>query len=109
MLEFKKFKVEDKDNLKRVMLNFTDDELSQETLEEMSPKFNEYEIYLEYDYKGEFILKYKKKALIEIILTLPARKVPENKKELEEFINRHVMDFSEYYKKINALKNHKEL
>ena len=64
-------------------------------------KLNEYEMYLEYDCKGEFNIECKKETIIEMIITFPTRKVPENKKELEEFINRYIMDFSEYYYKIN--------
>ena len=38
-------------------------------------------------------------------IIFPGRKVPEDKKELEKFINRYVMDLNEYYYKINNL-NH---
>ena len=32
-----------------------------------------------------------------MIITYPNRKIPENKKELENFVMRRVMDFTEYY------------
>lgn len=102
MLEFKNFKILDKSDksLTSIKFSFIDDDLTEESLEYIYEKLNEYETYLEYDCKGEFIIEYKKEAIIEMIITFPSRKVPENKKELEEFINRYVMDFSEYYSKI---------
>jgi hypothetical protein len=103
MLEFKEFKEEGKKNSKSVSIKFSfqDEELDEESIEYIAEKLNEYEIYLEYDCKGEFQVKYKKKAIIEMIITFPGRKVPEDKKELEKFLNRHVLDFSEYYSKIS--------
>jgi hypothetical protein len=103
MLEFKSFKVEHDKNspLTTIKFSFTDKELSEEAIECIAEKLNEYEIYLEYDCKGDFFIKYKKKAIIEMIITFPSRKVPEDKKELEIFVNKHVMDFDEYYYKIN--------
>ena len=103
MLEFKNFKLENKKNssLISIRFNFIDEELEEDSIEYIASKINEYETYLEYDCKSEFIIKYKKKAIIEIILTFPSRKVPVDKKELEKFVNKHVMDFDEYYYKIN--------
>lgn len=107
MLEFKGFKVEQEKNspLTSIKFNFIDEELSEETIEDVAETLKEYEIYLEYDCKGDFSIKYKKKAIIEMIITFPSRKVPEEKKELETFVNRHVMDFDEYYYKINNFGN----
>ena len=107
MLEFKEFKIlESGSNLiTPIKFRFTDNELKEESLECMYEKLNEYEMYLEYDCKGEFNIENKKEIIIEMIITFPSRKVPEDKKELEEFINRHIMDFSEYYYKINNLEN----
>ncbi|MCZ3364515.1 hypothetical protein [Methanobacterium veterum] len=106
-MEFKEFKIlESGSNLiTPIKFRFTDNELKEEFLEGMYEKLNEYEMYLEYDCKGEFNIENKKEIIIEMIITFPSRKVPEDKKELEEFINRHVMDFSEYYYKINNLEN----
>lgn len=103
MLEFKDFKILDgtDPSLTSIKFNFMDNELTEESIEYVYEKLNEYEIYLEYDCKGEFNIEYEKEAIIEMTITSPSRKVPENKKELEEFINRYVMDFSEYYSKIN--------
>lgn len=110
MLEFEGFKVESikNSNNKIVKFEFSDNELVEDELEDLALKLNEYEIYLEYDCKGEFILNFKKEAIIDMLLTLPSRKVPEDKKELEEFINRHVVDFNEYYKKIRNIINSNE-
>ncbi len=106
MLEFKNFKVENKENSSTcIKFNFIDKDLSEECLEKIIPKLKEYEIYLEYDCKGDFNVKYKKKAIIEMCITFPSRKVPEDKKDLERFINKHVMDFDEYYYKINNFDN----
>lgn len=107
MLDFKEFKIESKKDspYTSIKFSFTDEELSEESLEHMVQKLNEYEIYLEYDCKGEFLVKYKKKAIIEMIITFPSRKVPDDKKELLKFVNKHVMDFDEYYYKISNFKN----
>ncbi|HML04511.1 MAG TPA: hypothetical protein VK426_01940 [Methanobacterium sp.] len=107
MLEFKNFKLENKNNplLTTIKFNFIDNELNEESMEYIASKLNEYETYLEYDCNSEFLIKYKKKAIIEMILTFPSRKVPEDKKELEIFVNKHVMDFDEYYYKINNFEN----
>jgi hypothetical protein len=107
MLEFKDFKIESNKNSisTSIKFNFIDDELSEESIECIAGKLNDYEIYLEYDCKTEFQVKYKKSAIIEMIITFPSRKVPEDKKELERFVNRHVMDFNEYYYKIKNFKN----
>ena len=67
----------------------------------MNEEIKKYEIYLEYDCRGEFNIKYKKRAKIEMIITFPNRKVPNGRKELDNFINKYVIDFSEYYSKIN--------
>jgi len=103
MLEFKNFKLDNKKNssFTSIKFNFIDKELDEESIEYIDSKINEYETYLEYDCKSEFLIKYKKNAIIEIILTFPSRKVPVDKKELEKFVNKHVMDFDEYYYKIN--------
>lgn len=103
MLEFKNFQILDKNDssLTSIKFGFIDDELDEKSIEYIDKKLKEYEMYLEYDCKGKFIIECKKKVIIEMIITFPCRKVPENKKELEEFINRHVMDFNEYYYKIN--------
>ncbi len=103
MLEFKKSKILDESDssFTSIKFCFIDNELSEESIEYMYEKLNEYEMYLEYDCKGEFNIECKKETIIEMIITFPTRKVPENKKELEEFINRYIMDFSEYYYKIN--------
>jgi hypothetical protein len=105
MLEFKEFKILDEGNklVTPIKFSFTDSELNEECIEFIYEKLNEYEMYLEYDCKGEFNIETKKEIIIEMIITFPSRKVPENKKELEEFINRYVMDFSEYYYKINTI------
>lgn len=102
MLEFKGFKLLDKKDstTTSIKFNFKDRELSEESLEFIYEKLKEYETYLEYDCKGKFNIKYKKEATIEMIITSPSRKVPDDKKELENFINKHVMDFDEYYYKI---------
>jgi hypothetical protein len=83
------------------LLSEKEKELDEESMEYIYEKLNEYEMYLEYDCKCEFNIEHKKETIIEMIITFPSRKVPENKKGLEEFINRHIMDFSEYYFKIN--------
>jgi len=103
MLEFEYFKILNGNDLSltSIKFNFIDDELREESIEDLYEKLNEYETYLEYDCKGQFSIEYKKKAIIEMTITFPNRKVPEDKKELEEFTNRYVMDFSEYYYKIN--------
>jgi hypothetical protein len=105
MLEFREFKILDSGSklITPIKFNFTDNELNEESMEYTYEKLNEYEMYLEYDCKGEFNIENKKEIIIEMIITFPSRKVPEDKKELEEFINRHIMDFSEYYSKINNL------
>lgn len=107
MLEFKDYKLKsEKDSpFVSIKFNFVDEDLSEEVVEFICEKLKEYEIYLEYDCKGEFIVNFKKKVNIEMIITLPSRKVPEDKKELEKFVNRHVMDFDEYYYKINNFDN----
>jgi hypothetical protein len=107
MLEFKDFKIEDKKNSTStsIKFNFIDDALREEFIEYISEKLNEYEIYLEYDCKYECRVTYKKTAIIEMIITFPSRKVPEYKKELKNFVNRHVMDFDEYYFKISNFEN----
>lgn len=103
MLKFKDFKILNNENpsLTTIKFRFIDNELSEESFEYMNEMLKEYEVYLEYDCKGEFNIEYKKETIIEMIITSPNRKVPDDKKELEEFINRHVMDFDEYYYKIN--------
>ncbi|MGZ7044521.1 MAG: hypothetical protein ACXVHM_08000 [Methanobacterium sp.] len=105
MLEFKDFKLEKNkgSSFTSIKFDFIDEDLSKESLQYMSEKINDYEIYLEYDSKGKFNVEYKKKATIEMIITFPIRKVPEDKKELQNFITRHVMDFKEYYQKITGL------
>jgi hypothetical protein len=110
MLEFKDFKIESKKNSTSTFINFNfiDDELGEEFMEYIFEKLNEYEIYLEYDCKCEFQVIYKKTAFIEMIITFPSRKVPEDKKELEKFVNRHVVDFGEYYYKINNFEDYFE-
>lgn len=102
MLEFKDFKILTKEDspLTSIKFSFIDDELSEESTEYMEEKLKEYKMYLEYDCKGKFSVKFKKKAIIKMTITLPSRKVPFDKKELEKFINKHVMDFDEYYYKI---------
>lgn len=106
MLEFKDFKIESR-NLSDMAIKFSfiDNELSEECIEYIAQKLNEYEVYLEYDCKGDFQVKYQKKAIIEMIITFPCRKVPDDKKELEKFVNKHIMDFDEYYHKISSLEN----
>ena len=103
MLEFKDFKIVDNEDLSltSIKFRFIDDRLSEESLEYMEEMLKGYEIYLEYDCKGEFNIEFKKEVIIEMIITSPNRKVPDNKKELEEFVNMHVMDFDEYYYKVN--------
>ncbi|MGB9978210.1 hypothetical protein [Methanobacterium sp.] len=107
MLEFKEFKILDNGSksITPIKFSFIDNELNEEYIEFMCEKLNEYEMYLEYDCKGEFNIENKKETIIEMIITFPSRKVPENKKELEEFINRYIMDFSEYYYKVNNFDN----
>ena len=107
MLEFKDFKILNNEDpsLTSIKFRFIDDELSEESIEHMVEKLKEYEMYLEYDCKGEFNIEFKKEVIIEMIITSPNRKVPDDKKELEEFVNRHVMDFDEYYYKINNFEN----
>jgi len=107
MLEFKNFKILEGDDLSltSIKFSFIDNELSEESIENVYEKLNEYEIYLEYDCKGEFNIESKKEIIISMIITFPSRKVPENNRELDEFVNRYVMDFSEYYNKINNLEN----
>lgn len=102
MLEFKGFKLLDKKDstTTSIKFSFKDGELSEESIEYIYEKLKEYEKYLEYDCKGKFNIKYKKEVTIEMIITSPSRKVPDDKKELENFINKHVMDFNEYYYKI---------
>ena len=103
MLEFEEFKILDNGSnlITPIKFSFIDKELDEESIEYIYEKLNEYEMYLEYDCKGEFNIEHKKETIIEMVITFPSRKVPENKKGLEEFINRHIMDFSEYYFKIN--------
>ena len=103
MLEFGEFKILDNGSnlITPIKFSFIDKELDEESIEYIYEKLNEYQMYLEYDCKGEFNIEHKKETIIEMIITFPSRKVPENKKGLEEFINRHIMDFSEYYFKIN--------
>ncbi len=103
MLEFEEFKILDSGSnlITPIKFSFIDNELDEEYFEYIYEKLNEYEMYLEYDCKGEFNIEHKKETIIEMIIIFPSRKVPENKKELEEFINRYIMDFSEYYYKIN--------
>ncbi len=109
MLEYKDFKIIDNDNssLTSIKFTFIDTELTEDTIKDIVKELKEYEIYLEYDCKGEFRAEYKKTAFIEMIITSPSRKVPDekDKKELEKFINKHVMDFSEYYSRINHSKS----
>ncbi|MGB9937288.1 MAG: hypothetical protein ACPK7O_06165 [Methanobacterium sp.] len=107
MLEFKDYKIETKKDLLSVPIKFifVDDELTEESIENVKDKIKEYEIYLEYDCKGEFKFEYKKKFTIEMIIMFPGRKVPEDKKELQNFVNRYVMDFTEYYHKIDLFDN----
>ncbi|MGF7118289.1 hypothetical protein [Methanobacterium oryzae] len=108
MLEYKYFKIMDNNNssLTSIKFTFIDTELTEDTIEDIVKELKEYEIYLEYDSKGEFRAEYKKTVSIEMIITLPSRKVPDekDKKELEKFINKHVMDFNEYYSKIDLSK-----
>ena len=103
MLEFKESKILDKNELPftSIKFSFKDNELGEELIEYMHGKLKAYEMYLEYDCKGAFNIECRKEIIIEMIITFPTRKIPENKKELEEFINRYIMDFSEYYYKIN--------
>jgi hypothetical protein len=103
MLEFEEFKILDNGSklITPIKFSFIDKELDEESMEYIYEKLNEYEIYLEYDCKCEFNIEHKKETIIEMIITFPSRKVPENKKGLEEYINRHIMDFNEYYFKIN--------
>ena len=103
MLEFKDFKLLNNENpsLTSIKFRFIDNELSEESFEYADEKLKEYEKYLEYDCRVEFNIEYKKEVIIEMIITSPNRKVPDDKKELEEFVNMHVMDFDEYYWKIN--------
>ena len=105
MLDFIDFKIEKtkESPFTTIMLNFTDDELSEEAIEYIYQKINEYEIYLEYDCKSEFNIEYKKNVIIQLILTYPNRKIPLDEKELKNFVMRHVMDFTEYYYKISYL------
>ena len=107
MLDFKDFKIEKtkESPFTTIILNFTDDELSEEAIRYVSQKIEEYKIYLEYDCKGEFNIEYKKNALIQLILTYPDRKIPLDKKDLKNYVMRHVMDFTEYYYKISYLDN----
>jgi hypothetical protein len=102
MLEFKDFKLlNNKDSpVSSIKFKFIDDELTQEMIEYMIEEIKKYEIYLGYDCKGEFNIEFKKIAEIELIITFPSRKVPDEKKELHTFVNRYVMDFSEYYSRI---------
>lgn len=107
MLEYKDFEIIDNDNssLTSIKFIFMDSELTEYELEDIVKELKEYEMYLEYDSKGEFRAEYKKTVSIEMIITLPSRKVPEeDKKELEKFINKHIMDFNEYYSRINLSK-----
>lgn len=107
MLEYKDFEIIDNDNssLTSIKFIFMDSELTEDALEDIVKELKEYEMYLEYDSKGEFRAEYKKTVSIEMIITLPSRKVPEkDKKELEKFINKHIMDFNEYYSRINLSK-----
>ena len=107
MLEFKEFKILENGGklITPIKFSFTDNELNEESIEYLHEKLNEYQTYLEYDCKGEFNIEHKKEIIIEMVIIFPSRKVTKNKKELEEFINRYVMDFSEYYSKINNLDN----
>ena len=103
MLEFKEFKIVDNGSnlITPIKFIFTEKELNEGAMEYIYEKLNEYEVYLEYDCKGEFNIENKKEVVIEMIITFPSRKVPGDKKELKEFIYRYVMDFNEYYYKIN--------
>lgn len=105
MLEFKDFKMDSKKNSSDISIKFSfiDKELGKENTEYIFQKLNEYEVYLEYDCKGDFQIT--KNAIIEMIITFPGRKVPNDKKELEKFVNKYVMDFNEYYHKISSLEN----
>jgi hypothetical protein len=105
MLEFKDFKMDSKKNSSDISIKFSfiDNELGKENTEYIFQKLNEYEVYLEYDCKGDFQIT--KNAIIEMIITFPGRKVPNDKKELEKFVNKYVMDFNEYYHKISSLEN----
>ncbi|WP_414469099.1 hypothetical protein [Methanobacterium sp. ACI-7] len=107
MLDFKEFKIETNKNSSSIPVRFIfiDNEIDEESIEYIEEKIKEYEIYLEYDSKGEFNFEYNKKFSIEMIITFPTRKVPEDKKGLQNFVNRYVMDFSEYYHRINKLDN----
>lgn len=108
MLEFTGFKVENRENPKftSIKFDFTDSNIVEVTIEDLSEKLHEYEMYLEYDTRCEFSLEYKKnRFILEMIITLPSRKVPEEKKELEDLVAMHVMDFNEYYHKISNLNN----
>ena len=107
MLDFKDYKIEkDKESpFTTIILNFNDNELSEESIEYINQRVHEYEIYLEYDCRGEFNIGYNKNVIIQLILTYPDRKVPLDKKELKNFVMRHVMDFTEYYYKISNLDN----
>lgn len=103
MLEFEDFKIL-KNNDPKVSLikfKFRDDELGEEILEYMGEEIKKYEMYLGYDCKGEFNITFKKRAIIKMIVAFPSRKVPPEKKELEHFINKYVMDFTEYYSRID--------
>ena len=107
MLEFKDFKILNNEDpsLTSIKFRFIDNELSEESFEYMYEKLKEYEMYLEYDCKGEFNIECKKEVVIEMIITSPSRKVPEDKKGFEEFVNRHITDLDEYYYKINNFDN----
>lgn len=106
MLEFKDFKILTNDSpISSIRFKFRDDELKEESIGHVNEEIKKYHIYLGYDSQGEFSIKYKKRAEIEIIVTFPQRKVPQEKKKLENFINKFVMDFSEYYSKINYLED----
>ena len=107
MLEFKDYKIlNNKDSpFSSIKLKFIDEELTEEMIEYIYEEIKKYEIYLGYDCKGEFYIEYKKRAKIEMVITFPSRKVPDGKKELETFINKYVMDFSEYYSRINYHKD----
>jgi len=107
MLEFENFKIlKGKDpNFALIRFKFKDDELSEEMVEYIDEEIKNYDIYLGYDCKGDFEVKYKKVARIEMTVKFPSRKVPQEKKELESFINKHVMDFREYYSRIDYYKD----
>ena len=109
MLEHTDYKIINNENpyLTSIKFTFIDAELTEEAIEDLVKELKEYEIYLEYDSRGEFKVEYKKVASIEMIITSPSRKVPDekNRKEIEEFINKHVVDFNEFYSRINHSKN----